>query len=126
MKHLPVAVGLVLCEQVIVAETTRYLTPVNCFSRLKREHFPSVESFFVVAWLTDGLGDLKFEVVVKHLDTDDEVARIERQLQLVDRLTDYRFTARIRDCLFPVAGYYEVLLIADGELVAHRRLVVVE
>jgi hypothetical protein len=122
MNHLPVAIGLVLCEQVIVDEKTRNLTPVNCFGSLKLESVPGSASFHVVAWLADGLGEMPVELVVRRLDSLDEVMRLERRLKFEDRLIDMRFTARIRDCAIPVAGYYEVLLSVDGELVAHRKV----
>jgi hypothetical protein len=40
MTQRPVAVGLLLCEQVIIEEGTRNVTPVNCFSPRAVERFP--------------------------------------------------------------------------------------
>ncbi|HZZ77607.1 MAG TPA: hypothetical protein VFE62_03755 [Gemmataceae bacterium] len=122
MNHRPVAVGLLLCDLVIVDEKTRNLTPVNCFSARKLDHFPGVSDFYLVAWLADGLGEMPVEIVIRRLDTLDEVYRIERQLRFEDPLKDMRFIARIRDCEIPVAGYYEVSLIVDGESIAHRKI----
>ena len=121
MNHVPVAIGLVLCEQVIVDVASRNVTPVNCFARLPLGEFPTTASFHIVAWLADGLGEMPIEVIVRKLDSKDEVFRLERIMQFDDLLTDMRFTARIRDCPFPVAGYYEVVLNVDGEFVAHRK-----
>jgi hypothetical protein len=106
MNHLPVAIGLVLCEQVIVDEKTRNLTPVNCFGSLKLEVVPGTASFHVVVWLADGLGEMPVELVVRRLDSLDEVMRLERRLKFEDRLIDMRFTARIRDCAIPVGFAY--------------------
>lgn len=45
MKHYPIAIGLVLCEQIIVEEGTKNVTPVNCFS--VRELTGSSECFVI-------------------------------------------------------------------------------
>lgn len=58
MKHMPIAVGLFLCEQVIVEERTRNVTPVNCFTQRAVKAFPGSFSFVLFAVLTDGLGEI--------------------------------------------------------------------
>ena len=122
MNHVPVAIGLVICEQVIVDVATRNVTPVNCFSRRRLTEFPGAMSFHVVAWLADGFGELSVEVVIRRMDSMDELFRREERLRFHDRLKDMRFTAQIRDCPFPIAGYYEIGLNVDGEFVAHRKI----
>ena len=122
MNHRPVAIGIILCEQIIVDEKSRNVTPVNCFAARKLERFPGVADFRVVAWLADGLGDMLVEVIVEKLDSMDEVFRLESRLQFDDPLTDKRFFAHIRDCPFPVAGQYVVSLFVDRELIAHRKI----
>ena len=70
----PVAIGLLACEQVIIEEKTRNVTPVNCFTHRMVEQFPSeVFPFVVLAFLTDGLGEVSLEVRISRLDTMDEV-----------------------------------------------------
>lgn len=121
MNHIPVAIGLVLCEVVIVDEKTHNVTPVNCFGRRRLPEFPGTATFYVVAWLADGLGEMLVEVLVRNLNSTDEVFRMEQRMPFGDPLKDLRFTAQIRDCPFPAAGYYEVVLSVEGEFVAHRK-----
>jgi hypothetical protein len=121
MNHRPVAIGLVLCELVIVDEKSRNLTPVNCFTARKLSSFPGSADFHVVAWLADGLGEMPVEILVERLDTLDEVFRLENRLRFNDPLMDKNFVARIRDCQFPVAGQYVLSLLVDRELIAHRK-----
>lgn len=102
MNYRPIAVGLVLGEQVIIEEGTHNATPVNCFSIRALDEIPGITSFCAVAWLADGKGKLPVEVIIQRLNTA-------------------RFIARVRDCTFPVEGYYEVSLLIDRELVAHRK-----
>ena len=54
MNHRPIAIGMVLCEQVIVEEGTHNVTPVNCFNFRELEVLPGEASFFALAWLADG------------------------------------------------------------------------
>src|SRR4051812_45021280 len=41
MKQGPVAVSLFFCEQILVEELTRNITPVSCFTRRALHRFPS-------------------------------------------------------------------------------------
>jgi hypothetical protein len=124
MKQRPVAIRLVLCEQVIVDEKTRNATPVNCFHSRELEVFPGQATFCALTWLTDGLGEMLVEMVVESLDSLEEVFRLERNVQFTDPLHEMRCAARIRHCRFPVPGYYQVSLLIDRELIAHRRFAV--
>jgi hypothetical protein len=57
MADLPLAVGLLACDLVIVDDRTRGVTPVNCFSkRAVRGPFPTSFTFYLVAALTNGNG----------------------------------------------------------------------
>jgi hypothetical protein len=126
MSKRLVAVGLFLCEQVIVEAGTRNVTPVNCFRRRGVDRFPSdVVPLVVFAILTDGLGQLHFELVLERLDTFEDVARYRFSLRFVDPLHEARCILRLRDCSFPVPGYYQVTLLADKELVAQRKFEVI-
>lgn len=74
-----------------------------------------------MAWLADGKGELVVEIVVQRLDTLEAVYRDQAMLVFRNPLHTARFIARVRDCTFPVDGYYEVTLLVDRELVAHRK-----
>jgi hypothetical protein len=77
MSQRPAVIGLLVCEQVIIEESTQNVTPVNCFVRRTFRHFPSEPSTIVVfALLNDGSGNVNLEVVVQRLDTLDEIRRI--------------------------------------------------
>jgi hypothetical protein len=125
MQQRPVAIGVLLCEQVIIEETTRNYTPVNCFGRRVLGQFPSEPfPFVVLALLTDGLGDGSLEVVIHRLDNLEEIFRASEPCRFPTPLHVLRCTVRIRNCSFPVPGYYQVSLMADHELVAQRRLLI--
>ena len=112
MTQKPVAIGMLTCEQVIVEEITRNVTPVNCFGERAVTRFPSETIPFVLyALLTDGLGEMPLTVVIQRLDTYDEVHRVSSRYRFGNPLHEVRCVIRIR-CSFPVAGYYQITLLA--------------
>jgi hypothetical protein len=127
MKQRPVAIGLLLCDQVIVEERTKNITPVNCFTRKAVRRFP-VEHlpFTVFALLTDGRGDIALDIRVERLDDLEEIYRRSQSHQFAGPLQEFSFIFRCKDCSFPVAGHYDVSLLADGEVIAHRKLTLIQ
>ncbi len=127
MKQGPVAVSLFLCEQVIVEEKTRNVTPVNCFARRAVHHFPSDPiPFVVLAVLTDGSGEMPLEVIIHRLDTLEEIYRVTQSYRFDSPLHEVRFILRIRGFSFPVAGHYQITLLANNDVVAQRKLIIEE
>lgn len=57
MTPPPMAIALIICEQVIVDHQTRNPSPISIFTGLKVEKFPSPQQqFSVFASLTNGCG----------------------------------------------------------------------
>jgi len=124
MPQRPIAIGLSLCEQVVVEEKTRNVTLVNCFTHRTVDHFPSeFVPFVAFAVLSDGAGEIPLELVVERLDTLEEIHRVSLTGHFANPLQTVRCTLRIRNCAFPLAGHYQVSLLADSEVLAQRRLV---
>jgi hypothetical protein len=125
MKQRPVAIGLLVCEQVVIEEGTRNATLVNCFTHRRVKEIPSPPiPFVVLALLTDGIGEISLEMKIQRLDTLEVIARSQGSVQFPDPLREVRFHLRFRDCSFPVAGIYDVVLLAEGEPIASRRIVI--
>jgi hypothetical protein len=119
-------VSLLLCEQVIIAETTHNCTPVNCFSRRVVCEFPSAPlSFVLLAHLTDGDGRALLAVSIERLDTQEEIYREEAAVLFDNPVREVRCVFRIRDCSFPAEGLYAAKVFADGEPLGQKRLLVV-
>lgn len=122
MTQRPVAVGLLLCEQVIVEEHTGNVTPVNCFSFRIAENVPGESApFTVVAFLTDGIGKVTLKVTIERLDTLEEIYERETSVTFPEPLYRLRLIARVRGCFLPVEGDYTVNLLANGETIAQNR-----
>jgi hypothetical protein len=121
MIQRPLAIGLMVCEQVIVEEKTRNVTLVNCFRRLHLRQFPSSPQRLAIhAILTDGLGVGTIRLLVVRLDTLEDVFTHDIEANFSDPLQEIRVLFRPASLSFPEAGRYEISLLADGQSMAHR------
>ncbi len=124
MTQKPVAVGLFLCEQVIVEERSRNVTLVNSFTRRRVEEIPwEATNFILFAVLTDGLGEGSLDVVIYALDDMEEIYERSVKWQFDNPLHELRCRLRLRDCIFPREGHYQASLLIAGEEIAQRRFV---
>ena len=122
MISQPVAVGLVLCAQVIVEEGTRHASLINTFTHWKGTTFPSVSRpFCVVSVLLEGEGDGTIRLTIIREDTAGVIDDVRHSVRFPDRLLEMRALFRVNDCSFPAAGLYFATLSVDGEWVAQRR-----
>jgi hypothetical protein len=119
----PSALGLMLCDQVIIERDTNKPTLVGVFKGLGCSQFPSTpRPMEVFAILTDGQGLINLDIVVIRLETDERTAarRIVQEFPTPLDEVDVRF--RLRTLSFPAPGTYLFELQADGEAICHRRL----
>lgn len=122
MIQRPVAIGLLLCEQIIVEEGTKSVTPVNCFTRRVVAQFPSEPlSFAAMAFLTDGLGEMPITLVIENLDQGEEVYQRSATVRFDNPLQEYRVAIRVRNYSFVAPGYYQASVLAENDFLAHRR-----
>jgi len=118
-----VALGLTLCDYVIVEEKTKKVSLIGCFTGIAANHFPAaVQPFSVFAVLTDGLGDATIKLSVSRLDTQEEVLTRQMAYRFPDRLVEVRVHFRITQAVLPDPGWYQCTLFVDGQWVAHRRV----
>jgi hypothetical protein len=120
MAQKPVVIGPLLCEQIIVDEKTKYVTPVNCFTYREVEQIPSEPvTFYVLAFLTDGIGDVRIKVLLQRLgDEVEDLVEREAVFRFTDPLHIRRFTVRFRNIAFPSEGKYQITMVAAKELIA--------
>ena len=74
MLQRPMAIGLTVCEQVIVEEKTHNITMVNCFRRLSLRNSPSSPQRLAIhTILTDGHGTGKIRLHLVRLNTLEDI-----------------------------------------------------
>jgi hypothetical protein len=116
---LPLVRGLYLVERVDVNPVTRNLALHECFRTLSVAGLPaSPQPFAVVAFLANGDGRYPFAVRVTRLDTMAVIYTSSAVIAFPNRLEEVRFVFRVRRCIFPGAGAFEVSLWIGGELLA--------
>ena len=115
MSQIPASRGIRICEKIIVEESTRNYSLINCYSH--RILTQAQAEFFVHAALADGLGEMRVELFISRPEDNERLYRREGKINLVDRLQEYRLTIRVRDFAFPAAGRYQIGVLIDGELV---------
>jgi hypothetical protein len=117
----PVAIGLTLCDTVIVEEKTKKVSLIGSFSGIAADSFPVVaQPFSVYSLLTDGSGTATIDLVVSRLDTGEDVFSFRGQVNFPDKLAEISFHARLRKCTFPASGLYQFTLFVNKEWVAQR------
>jgi hypothetical protein len=123
MQRQPTVVGLKLCEQAIVQETTRNGTLVNCFRKLPFASFPAhANAFTVCAVLTDGQGEGTLTLTIVSLEDMEEVWTNSWRAKFDDPLRELWFLLPVAVCIFPRAGRYQVGLTIDREPAARTIL----
>ena len=123
MHQQPNVVGLKLCQQAIVEESTRNVSLVNCFRRLSFAVFPAkARPFSICAVLTDGLGEGKLTLTIESLEDLKEVWTRSWNATFHDPLIERWFLVPVNDCIFPQSDSYQVGLTIDGEPVARTLL----
>jgi hypothetical protein len=125
MIQRPNAVGLILCESVLIEEGTNSVTLLRCFDRLAARTFPTPpRQFTVFAVLTDGLGPVRLSVNVNRLETDEEIHAQNWRTEFREPLAQVRLPLKIHPCSFPEPGRYDIVLYAEGEAIARVVLTV--
>jgi hypothetical protein len=123
MMPAPIALGLTLCDYVLVEEGSKKVSLIGSFIGIRAAKFPFVPlPFCVFAPLTGGLGDGRVELSVTDLDSNEEIYSLVRALRFPDRFVEVHVLFRLSECEFPQAGSYLVTLLIDGDWIAHRRL----
>jgi hypothetical protein len=118
---------LTICEKALVEEGTKNVSLKSTFTKIVVEEFPSLPQRFVVySVLTGGLGDGTMDLVVTHLETDEETYANRFPVHFPDRVAEVRVLFRVNRCIFPLPGEYVITLLLDGEWLAHRQIRVVE
>jgi len=126
MLKLPVAIGLKMCQQVVIEETTRHVTLVNRLRRLVVESFPSAAKELVVcAILTDGLSEMDLTLEIASLVSMDSVHSFTWKIKLGEALRETWCHLKLNRVAFPENGRYQVSLLANREFVAQMTLDVV-
>jgi hypothetical protein len=125
MVPQPTALGLAVCDQVLVDARTDKPSLIGVFTGLGVDGFPSdPQRFSVAAFLTGSAGEGKIEVRAIRVATGEQVYQQGGRVSFRDRTDIVNVFFRVRKIRFPAPGYYLFQLLVDDELIeaAQRRL----
>lgn len=127
MFPAPLAIGLWLCDQVIIDRTTNKPSLIGIFTGLRVESFPSdPQRFSVFAALTNAEGTGSIVLEATDDESGDQIHLQSGDIYFPDRFTVVNASFRTRGVIFPAAGQYTFSIAVDGETVALRRIRVYE
>jgi hypothetical protein len=123
MVPTPQALGLTLCDRVIIEQGTKNPTLVGIFLARKVEGVPSEPvAFSAFVPLTDGSGTGTIELVAVQLETDDQIYSQRGEVTFPHRFAVVNAHFRVSKIRFPAPGAYSFMLLIDGDLIAQRRV----
>ena len=124
-KHLPVIVGLTVCRNIFTegqpgeVSLTRIFTGVRCTSFPARMDHP----LCVLAFLTDGEGDIPFDLLITRFgETIEPLQQRRGVIRFPDRHRTVELVVRFPQFIFQQPGIYLFSLFIDGEWAAQRGL----
>ena len=123
MAQRPLALGLHVCEKVVVEAGTRNLTYVNCFTERKVRSFPAeLISFLVCSNLVDGRGRMRLEVRIESLADLEIIFERTGVITFREPRQEIRLRVPMEEVPFPTEGGYQILILVNNEVVASRAI----
>jgi hypothetical protein len=120
--EIPIVVGLMLCDQVIVDKDTNKPSLIGVFTGLAVQDFQEQQKFAAFVTLTNGRGLLEVELLVSRLDNGEHVYKQTYAVAFPDPLAVVNVIIRVRNIVFPVTGWYNCEIRVRGEPLSQRRL----
>lgn len=123
MAQRPLALGLHVCEKVVVEAETRNLTFVNCFAQRDVKSIPSEPlSFLVCSTLVGGRGRMRLEVRIERLADFEAIFERTGVITFRDPRQEIRLRVPMEGVSFPTEGGYQILILVGNEMVASRKI----
>jgi hypothetical protein len=125
-KPPPVVLAIVICDLIIRDELTKKLTLVGVFSAIYGAKLPVVlsGSMHLYAALTDGRGEYKSRIMIRHLETEAVIFQAEGPLVFQDPQQVVELNIKLPQVSFPQWGRYEIALFAEEQLLGSRTFTV--
>jgi len=123
MFELPKLHGLILCDRAHVNRENGEFSLVGLFQTRRFPEFPTPPvGFTVYAALFEGAGEGTLELKVELFDTGRVIYKYQRWLVNPPRGLTMHLEIRIKRCVFPTPGLYDLILRFDGKELGHRFL----
>lgn len=120
----PVLLAMILCDTVIRDEFTRKHTLVGVFSEIHGTALPVVlgAGMHIYAALTDGRGEYRSRLALRHLPSDQLIFEIGGPLAFQNPQQIVELNLKLVPLNLPFWGRYEVSLFCEDQLLGSRTL----
>jgi hypothetical protein len=118
----PIAVAMIICDQVITAEGSRKKSLIGCFNNVSSSIFPTKPiTCYVFVALTNGQGMHKAELrCINEDENGSKVFGMAGPLAFIDPLQTVEIGFRLVNLTFPKPGKHVIEFWCDGELLLER------
>ena len=104
-------------------EGTGNISLISCFTKMLVDSFPTdPQRFTVFSAFRGGLGAGTIDLVVKQVETDEEIDASQSTIDFPDRLIEVCVIFALEHCIFPAPGRYLFTLLIDGEWAGQREI----
>lgn len=125
MIPAPTVAGLHLCHDVQIDMDRHEITLTRAFHSLSTPIHPNYASpFWAFVELYGPIGKGILTLTLMTLDEQKMFYVFKHPIEFRDRFSPVYFRLNLRECRFPRAGDYEIMLWLDGDIVAQRRFIV--
>src|SRR5947208_16835519 len=119
----PVAISLVICDQVIIEQVSLKVSLIGIFDRLRVDQFPSEpQRLSVFATFNDYVGECTMDLDVARMDTGDSIHHQSHRTYFTDKVQPVHVHLSLKRFVFPVAGAYQFSLSWRGAPLIHKRI----
>jgi hypothetical protein len=126
-KPKPLALAIVICDQIIEDRHTGKKSLVGLFNSIAARSFPcSHASMSVFVSLTDGHGKYECELVCRQEDTEKAMLQTKGPIEFADPTVVVDMHFALQGVTFPKPGLYSFEFYCDEELVIERKFNVAE
>lgn len=123
MIERPHALGMLLCDQVIIEAGSKKPSLIGIFTSIRCDRFPSIpKPMSVFASLTNGIGRVELTLLVSSLKTGKEIAGYTGSILFDDPLKVANYSFHLRSLTFDEPGVCLFELSSGGESICHRRV----
>lgn len=124
MAHqTPLSLPLVLCEGIYQDSLSRKLSLLGVFNEIVADEFPTPLECYLYTATSDGAGDCSFAVRLVDDDSNEVLELAASKAHFDNPLATVEVVYHV-ETEIPTPGVYFIELLADGEVLASRRLVV--
>ncbi|MFA9477097.1 hypothetical protein ACERK3_02200 [Phycisphaerales bacterium AB-hyl4] len=120
-QETPLCISIVVCDAIYRDARTNNLVMAGAFNEIRATAFPACHpKMCVVFTVTNGRGKNEVALTVEHEESGVQIVEIRGPIVLDNPLQIADFDIELRGVVFPKPGKYWIAVSANGELLAHR------